>query len=60
MYTEVGIVTDNEVVEEMKKRVEAIVREKSKQDFNETKPSDRKAVAKTIISELEQVMNDEN
>lgn len=60
MYTEVGIVTDNEVVEEMQKRVEAIVREKSKQDFNETKPSDRKAVAKTIISELEQVMNDEN
>lgn len=52
--------TDNEVAEEMKKRVEAIVREKSKQDFNETKPSDRKAVAKTIISELEQVMNDEN
>ena len=52
--------TDNEVVEEMKKRVETIVREKSKQDFNETKPTDRKAVAKIIISELEQVMKDEN
>lgn len=51
---------NNEVVEEMKKRVETIVREKSKQDFNETKPSDHKAVAKTIIPELEQVMNDEN
>lgn len=52
--------TDNEIVEEMKKRVESIVREKSKQDFNETKPTDRKVVAKTIISELEQVMSDEN
>jgi len=52
--------TDNEVVEEMKKRVEAIVREKSKQDFNESKTTDRKAVAKTIISELERVMKDED
>lgn len=52
--------TDNEIIEEMKKRVEAVVREKTKQDFNEIKTSDRKAVAKTIISELEQVMEDEN
>lgn len=52
--------TNNDIIEEMKKRVETIVREKAKQDFNELKPSDRKAVAKTIISELEQVMKDEN
>ena len=52
--------TNNDIIEEMKKRVETLVREKSKQDFNESKPSDRKAVAKTIISELEQVMKDEN
>ncbi len=52
--------TDNEVIEEMKKRVEMIVREKAKQDFNESKPTDRKAVAKSIIHELEQVMQDEN
>lgn len=52
--------TDNEVIEEMQKRVEAIVREKLKQDFNETRTTDRKAVAKSIISELEQVMKDEN
>ena len=52
--------TDNEVIEEMKKRVEAIVREKSKQDFNETKLTYKKAVAKIIITELEQVMKDEN
>lgn len=52
--------TNNEIIEEMKKRVEMIVREKSKQDFNESKPSDRKAVVKTIIFELEQVMKDEN
>ncbi len=51
---------NNDIIEEMKKRVETIVREKSKQDFNESKPSDRKAVAKIIISELEQVMKDEN
>ena len=44
----------------MKKRVEMIVREKAKQDFNESKPTDRKAVAKSIIHELEQVMQDEN
>ena len=50
--------TNNEIIEEMKKRVETVVREKSKQD--ESKLSDRKAVAKTIISELEQVMKDEN
>lgn len=52
--------TNNDIIEEMKKRVEMIVREKSKQDFNESKPSDRKAVAKAIITELEQVMKDEN
>ena len=52
--------TNNDIFEVMKKRVETIVREKSKQDFNESKPSDRKAVAKIIISELEQVMRDEN
>lgn len=52
--------TNNDIIEEMKKRVETIVREKSKQDFNESKPSDRKAVSKTIISELEQVMKNEN
>ena len=52
--------TDNEIVDEMKKRVESIVREKSKQDFSVTKPTDRKAVAKKIIDELDQVMNDEN
>jgi hypothetical protein len=52
--------TDNEIVEEMKKRVESIVREKARQDFNETKTVDKKAVAKAIISELEQVIKDEN
>ena len=52
--------TNNDIIEEMKKRVETIVREKSKQDFNESKSSDRKAVAKAIITELEQVMKDEN
>lgn len=52
--------TNNEIVEEMKKKVEMVVREKSKQDFNESKPLDRKAVAKTIISELEKVMKNEN
>lgn len=53
--------TNNDaIVNEMEKRVEIIVREKAKQDLNESKPSDRKAVAKMIISELEQVMNDEN
>ena len=52
--------TNNDIIEVMKKRVETIVREKSKQDFNESKLSDRKAVAKIIISELEQVMRDEN
>ena len=52
--------TNNDIIEEMKKRVETIVREKSTQDFNESKPSDRKAVAKIIISELEQVMRNEN
>ena len=53
--------TNNDaIVDEMKKKVETIVREKSKQDFNESKPSDRKVVAKMIISELEQVMKDEN
>lgn len=52
--------TNNDIIEEMIKRVETIVREKSKQDFNESKPSDRKAVAKIIISELEQVMRNEN
>lgn len=46
--------TNNEIIEKMKKRVETVVREKSKQDFNESKPSDRKAVAKTIISEQRQ------
>ena len=52
--------TNNDIKKKKKKRVETIVREKSKQDFNESKPSDRKAVAKIIISELEQVMRDEN
>lgn len=52
--------TNNEIIEEMIKRVEIIVREKTKQDFSESKPSDRKAVAKIIISDLEQVMKDEN
>lgn len=52
--------TDEKIVEEMKKKVEAIVREKARQDFNESKPTDRRAVAKAIISELEQVMNNED
>ena len=52
--------TNSEIIEAMKRRVEMVVREKSRQDFNETKASDRKAVAKTIIYELEQVMKDEN
>ena len=44
----------------MKKRVEEIVREKAKQDFNATKQADKKNVAKKIVNELDQVMKDEN
>ncbi len=52
--------TNNEIIEEMKKKVEMVVREKSKQDFSGSRPSEKKAVAKIIISELEQVMKDED
>lgn len=52
--------SDKEVVEIMIAKVEEIVRSKVKEDFNEAKTLDKKSVAKAIIKELEQVMQDEN
>jgi len=52
--------TNEQIVEIMKDKVEEIVRNKVKEDFNEAKPTDRKTVSKAIISELEEVMKDEN
>lgn len=52
--------TDKEIVEIMKGKVEEIVREKVKENFNTAKTPDKKGVAKAIISELEKVMKDEN
>ena len=52
--------TNQEIVKIMKTKVEEIVRNKVHDDFNESKPIDRKGVSKAIINELEQVLNDEN
>ena len=51
--------SDKEIVEIMIAKVEEIVRSKVKEDFNEAKTLDKKNVAKAIIKELEQVMQDE-
>ena len=52
--------TNQEIVGIMKVKVEEIVRNKVHDDFNESKPIDRKGISKAIITELEQVMSDEN
>ena len=52
--------TDEEIVKVMIEKVETIVREKVKEDFNATKPTDRKNISKAIINELEAVMADED
>ena len=52
--------SDKEIVEIMIAKVEEIVRSKVKEDFNEAKTLDKKNVAKAIIKEFEQVMQDEN
>ncbi|MDD7165491.1 MAG: hypothetical protein PUI31_02405 [Clostridia bacterium] len=52
--------TDEQIVKVMIEKVETIVREKVKEDFNAAKPTDRKTVSKAIINELEAVMADEN
>lgn len=52
--------TNQEIVEVMKEKVEEIVRNKVHDDFDAAKPVDRKTVAKAIIEELEKVMSDEN
>lgn len=52
--------TDNEIIEIMISKTEEIVRSKAREDFNETKPSDKKNVAKAIIKELDQVMQNED
>ena len=51
--------TDKEIIDYMIFKTEEIVRSKAREDFNETKPVDRKNVAKAIIKELDQVMQDE-
>ena len=52
--------TNEQIVEVMIDKVEQIVRNKVKEDFNEAKAVDRKIVSKAIITELEAVMKDEN
>lgn len=52
--------TDEQIVEIMKSKVEEIVRNKAKEDFNEAKATDKKTVSKAIICELEEVMKDED
>lgn len=52
--------TNQEIVDVMKEKVEEIVREKVHDDFNTAKPNDRKTVSKAIIDELEKVMSNEN
>ena len=52
--------TNQEIVEVMKTKVEEIIRNKVREDFNVAKPVVRKGVSKEIINELEQVMKDEN
>lgn len=52
--------TDREIIEAMKVKVEEIVREKVKEDFSAAKPTDRKSVSRAIITELDKVMQDEN
>ncbi len=51
---------DTKIIEIMKEKVEEIVRNKVKEDFNEARPTDRKNVSRAIISELDRVMQDEN
>lgn len=51
---------DEQVVKVMIEKVEKIVREKVKDEFNTAKPTDRKTVSKAIINELEAVISDED
>lgn len=52
--------SDEQIVSIMIEKVEEIVRNKVKENFNEAKSGERKLVSKAIISELEAVMRDEN
>lgn len=52
--------TNEQIIEVMIDKVEEIVRNKVKEDFNEAKAVDRKIVSKAIINELEAVMKDED
>lgn len=51
---------DDEIVKIMITKVEEIVRNKVKEDFSEAKTLDKKNVAKAIIKELDQVIQDED
>lgn len=52
--------TNEEIVKIMIDKVEDIVRDKVREDFNATRVPDRKVVANNIINELEKVMKDED
>ena len=52
--------SDKEIIEIMIVKVEKVVRNKVKEDFNVAKTVDKKNVAKAIIKELDQVMQDVN
>ncbi len=52
--------SNEKIVEIMIDKVEEIVRNKVKEDFNEAKTTDRKTVSKAIINELEAVLSDED
>ena len=51
---------DEKIIETMIEKVETIVREKVKEEFNSAKPTDRKTVSKAIINELEAVLANED
>ena len=52
--------SDQKIIEAMIAEVEAIVRDKVKEDFSVTTNKQKKTVAKTIISKLEEVIEDED
>ncbi len=52
--------TNEEIIEKMIVKVEEIVREKAREDFNDTRMADRKTVSKNIINELDRVIKDED
>ena len=51
---------NDKIISTMIDKVEEIVRNKVKEDFNEAKTTEKKTVSKAIINELEAALKDED